>query len=82
MSELIITGITGVCGNVALTMTAGQSIRDEVSAWVTLVGSIAITLTTIGLQVYHMIRDRDKDKNTNADAPADEKDEDSNGKVH
>lgn len=84
MSELIISGITGVCGNICLSLSMGQGIRDEVSAWVTLIGSIAITLATIGLQVYHMIRDRDKDKNknTNADAPADEKDEDSNGKVH
>lgn len=63
MSELIMQGTTGVVGNFALlSIASGQSIRDEVSAWVTLIGSVAITCTTIGLQIYRLIRDRDKDK--------------------
>lgn len=51
---------------------SGADIRDEVSAWVTLIGSIAITITTIGIQVYHLIRDRDKDKKNNNPADAEE----------
>lgn len=58
----ILTGVVGVAGNVGLNLMTGQAIRDEVSAWATLVGSIAITLTTVAIQVYHIIRDRDKDK--------------------
>lgn len=65
-------------GTIALSLTSSQTIRDEVSAWVTLIGSIAITLTTIGIQVYHLIRDRDKDKKNNkpADAENEEKEND------
>lgn len=52
--------IIGIVGNLLLTSNT-QVIRDEVTAWVTLIGSVAITLTTIGIQIYHLIRDRDKD---------------------
>lgn len=55
---------------------SGAEIRDEVSAWVTLIGSVAITLTTIGIQVYHLIRDRDKEKNKPADAENEDKEND------
>lgn len=51
----------GVIGNNILMLTAGQTIRDEISAWITLLGSVAITVVTISIQVYHLIRDRDKD---------------------
>lgn len=68
--------ITAVCAMVAnntLISMSGADIRDEISAWVTLIGSISITLTTIGIQVYHLIRDRDRDKKTNKPADAEKK---------
>lgn len=73
-----ITAVAAIVANNVLATASGASIRDEVSAWVTLIGSIAITLTTIGIQVYHLIRDRDKDKKTNkpADAENEEKEND------
>lgn len=75
MSEIILQGTTGVIGNYALLYVSyGQELRDEVSAWVTLIGSVAITLTTIGLQIYRLIRDRDKDRKTNKPADAEKKD--------
>ena len=59
---------------------SGAEIRDEVSAWVTLIGSVAITLTTIGIQIYHLIRDRDNAKNKPADAEnADKENDEKNG---
>lgn len=70
------TAVVALVANSALRSASGADIRDEVSAWVTLIGSIAITLTTIGIQVYHLIRDRDKDKNTPADAENEEKETD------
>ena len=67
-----ITAVCAMAANSALLSMSGTELRDEVSAWVTLIGSVAITLTTIGIQVYHLIRDRDKEKNK----PADEEKED------
>lgn len=73
-----ITAVAAIVANNALAVASGVDIRDEVSAWVTLIGSIAITLTTIGIQIYHLIRDRDKDKKNNkpADAENEEKEND------
>ena len=73
-----ITAVAAMTANNALVAASGADIRDEVSAWVALIGSIAITLTTIGIQVYHLIRDRDKDKKNNqpADAENEEKEND------
>ena len=68
-----ITAVAAMVANNALVAASGADIRDEVSAWVTLIGSIAITLTTIGIQLYHLIRDRDKDKKSK---PADAENED------
>lgn len=70
-----ITAVCAMVANNALLSVSGADIRDEVSAWVTLIGSIAITVTTIGIQVYHLIRDRDKDKKNN-NKPADAENED------
>lgn len=61
------------CNALLSANVSGAEIRDEVSAWVTLIGSVAITITTIGIQIYHLIRDRDKDKKNN---PADAENED------
>ena len=61
-------GITAVCAillNNALHSVSGADIRDEVSAWVTMLGSVIITITTLSIQVYHLIRDRDKDLKRN-----------------
>ena len=65
-----ITAVCSICANALLASMNGAEIRGEVSEWVTLIGSIAITLTTIGIQVYHLIRDRDKDKKTYKPADA------------
>ena len=64
------SSIAGVGGAILLNLANGAQIRGEVSAWVTLIGSIAITLTTIGIQVYHLIRDRNEDKKKNQPAEA------------
>ena len=69
MNDILSIGL-GVGGTVALNVINGAQIRGEVSAWVTLIGSIAITLTTIGIQVYHLIRDRNEDKKKNQPAEA------------
>lgn len=70
----------GLIGNILLCVLTGSEIRDELSAWVTLIGSIAITLTTVGIQVYHLIRDRDKDKNKNQPADAENEDKENDEK--
>lgn len=75
-----ITAICSIITNNILFSVSGADIRDEVSAWVTLIGSIAITLTTIGIQVYHLIRDRDKDKKNNKPADAENEDKENDEK--
>ena len=64
------------CNALLSANVTGAEIRDEVSAWVTLIGSVAITLTTIGIQVYHLIRDRNKEKNKPADTEKEDKEND------
>ena len=73
-----ITAVAAMVVNSVLAAASSADIRGEISAWVTLIGSIAITLTTIGIQIYHLIRDRDKDKKNNkpADAENEEKEND------
>lgn len=75
-----ITAVAAMVANNTLVAASGADIRDEVSAWVTLIGSIAITLTTIGIQVYHLIRDRDKDKKNNTPADAENEDKENDEK--
>lgn len=60
MNNSIIEGLSAASSLVAVHLMTGAEIRDEVSAWVTLAGSVAITTVTIGIQVYRLIRDRDK----------------------
>lgn len=69
-----ITAVCAMAANSTLLNISGAEIRDEVSAWMTLIGSIAITVTTIGIQIYRLIRDLDKDKKTNKPANAENKD--------
>ena len=60
MNTSIIEGLSAAASLVAVRLMTGAEIRDEVSAWVTLVGSVAIAMVTIGIQIYRLIRDRDK----------------------
>lgn len=53
----ILDGGIGIAG----CLLAGISM-ENVSAWVSLICSLAIAITTCGIQVYRMIRDRDIDK--------------------
>ena len=43
-------------------MLASLSARDEVSAWASLICSVAIAVVTCGIQICRMIRDRNSDK--------------------
>lgn len=38
------------------------NLRDEVTAWVGLVCTLAVTIVTCAVNVYRLWRDRDKDK--------------------
>lgn len=51
-------GIIGFGGCLLTSVSA----RDEVSAWVSLICSVAIALVTCGIQIWRMIRDRNSDK--------------------
>ena len=73
--DTIIEGLSATSSLVAVRLMTGAEIRDEVSAWVTLIGSVAITMVTIGIQVYRLIRDRDKANKKN-DSEEEEKDDD------
>lgn len=66
----ILSSVLGVGGTIALNAVSGAQIRGEVSEWVSLIGTIAITLTTIGIQIYRLIRDRNTDKNKKQPAEA------------
>ena len=43
-------------------LLASIGVRDEVSAWTSLICSVAIALVTCGIQIWRMIRDRNSDK--------------------
>lgn len=51
----------GMIGFVGCVLTS-IGIRDEVSAWVSLICSLAIAVVTCGIQIWRMIRDRNSDK--------------------
>ena len=51
-------GIIGFSGY----LLACVGVRDEVSAWASLICSVAIALVTCGIQIWRMIRDRNSDK--------------------
>lgn len=76
MNNSIIEGLSAASSLVAVRLMTGAEIRDEVSAWVTLIGSVAITMTTIGIQVYRLIRDRDKAEKKNKEDKSEEEDTD------
>ena len=74
--DTIIEGLSASSSLVAIRLMTGAEIRDEVSAWVTLVGSVAISMATIGIQVYRLIRDRDKTEKKNKEDKSEEEDTD------
>lgn len=74
--DTIIEGLSAASSLVAVHLMTGAEIRDEVSAWVTLVGSLAISIATIGIQVYRLIRDRDKAEKKNKEDKSEEEDTD------
>lgn len=74
--DTIIESLSATSSLVAVRLMTGAEIRDEVSAWVTLIGSVAITMATIGIQVYRLIRDRDKAEKKNKEDKSEEEDTD------
>ena len=72
----ILSSVLGAGGTIALNAVSSAQIRGEVSEWVSLIGTIAITLTTIGIQIYRLIRDRNTDKNKPAEAENEHKEND------
>ena len=74
--DTIIEGLSATSSLVAVRLMTGAEIRDEVNAWVTLIGSVAITTVTIGIQVYRLIRDRDKAEKKNKEDKSEEEDTD------
>ena len=74
MNNSIIEGLSAASSLVAVRLMTGAEIRDEVSAWVTLVGSLAISIATIGIQVYRLIRDRDKAEKKSKEDKSEEED--------
>ena len=61
MSDIISPSV-GIFGTILLKAVTSAQVRGEVTEWTSLIGTIVITLTTIGIQVYRLIRDRNKDK--------------------
>ena len=74
--DTIIEGLSAASSLVSVRLMTGAEIRDEVSAWVTLIGSVAITMATIGIQVYRLIRDRDKAEKKSKEDKSEEEDTD------
>lgn len=74
--DTIIEGLIATSSLVTVRLMTGAEIRDEVSAWVALVGSVAISMATIGIQVYRLIRDRDKTEKKNKEDKSEEEDTD------
>lgn len=74
--DTIIEGLSATSSLIAVRLMTGAEIRNEVSAWVTLVGSVAISMATIGIQVYRLIRDRDKTEKKNKEDKSEEEDTD------
>lgn len=74
--DTIIEGLCATSSLIVVHLMTGAEIRDEVSAWVTLIGSVAITTVTIGIQAYRLIRDRDKTEKKNKEDKSEEEDTD------
>lgn len=60
MKELL-NNTVGVIG-VGLLNATGAQIRGEVTEWVTVICTVVITLATLFVQAYRIIRDKDNDK--------------------
>lgn len=74
--DTIIESLSASSSLVTVRLMTGAEIRDEISAWVTLIGSVAITMATIGIQVYRLIRDRDKAEKKSKEDKSEEEDAD------
>lgn len=48
--------------SVGLLNATGAQIRGEVTEWVTVICTVVITLATLFVQAYRIIRDKDTDK--------------------
>lgn len=57
----LLNNTVGVIG-VGLLNATGEQIRGEVTEWVTVVCTVVITLATLFVQAYRIIRDKDTDK--------------------
>lgn len=60
-----LTGVIGLLGCVT---------SIQLTEWVGLICTLLITLTTCGIQVYRLIRDRDTDKQKQIETKGDNKD--------
>lgn len=70
----IINPSVGIVGTIMLKAVTSAQVRGEVTEWTSLIGTIVITLTTIGIQVYRLIRDRNKDKEKDDKTDSEDKD--------
>lgn len=70
----IINPSVGIVGTILLKAVTSAQVRGEVTEWTSLIGTIVITLTTIGIQVYRLIRDRNKDKEKDDKTDSEDKD--------
>ena len=57
----LVNNTVGVVG-VGLLNATGAQIRGEVTEWVTVTCTVVITLVTLFVQAYRIIRDKDNDK--------------------
>ena len=73
MNDIINPSI-GIFGTILLKAVTSAQVRGEVTEWISLIGTIVITLTTIGIQVYRLIRDRNKDKEKDDKTDSEDKD--------
>lgn len=48
--------------SLALLNITGDTIRSEVTEWVTVICTVVITLATLFVQAYRIVRDKDADK--------------------
>lgn len=60
MKDLLCNGVSVV--SMLLINITGETIRGEVTEWVTVICTVVITLATLFVQAYRIVRDKDADK--------------------
>lgn len=55
------------------------NLRDEVTAWVGLVCTLAVTVVTCGVNIHRLWRDRDKDKDKKQEEQVENREQNDNG---